>query len=99
MFINSFNARQNDVLAALEKATDQKRDVKKTTCEEESRVGRGLMEIGDWRGVGPAIMGASYSGGKYDFAQGRVPDSELLGLPVSGNKESTVEKIVIGEKV
>jgi hypothetical protein len=85
VFINSFHARQNDVLAALEKATDQKWDVIKTTCEVQSRVGRAMMEKGNRSGVGPAIMGASYSGGRYDFAQGRVLDDELLGLPVNEN--------------
>jgi len=83
VFINSFHARQNNVLAALEKATDQKLDVKNTTCEAESRVGGKMMAKDNWNGFGPVIMGASYSGGKYDFAQERVLDNELLGLPVN----------------
>lgn len=56
------------------------------------------MEKGDWSGVGHAIMGASYGGGRYDFAQGRDLDNELLGLPVDEDLETTVERIVRGEQ-
>lgn len=52
-------------------------------------------------------MGATYSGGKYDFAtaveregegEGRkVLDNELLGLPMEEDLEGTVERIVRGE--
>ena len=66
---------------------------------EESQIGREKMKKGDWSGVGHAIMGASYSGGKYDFAQNRGLDNELLGLPASEELEATVAKIVKGEKV
>lgn len=99
VFINSFRTTQKDVLEALEKTVGGEWNVKKTTCEEESRVGREKMGNDDWSGVGHAIMGASYSGGKYDFAQGRVLDNELLGLPVSEDLEEVVRKIVIGEEV
>lgn len=57
------------------------------------------MENGEWAGIGQAIMGASYSGGKYDFAQGRQLDKILLGLPMNEDLEATVAKIVKGEKV
>ena len=43
-------------------------------------------------------MGASYTGGKYDFAEGRVLDNELLGLPMDEDLGRTVEKIVKGEQ-
>ena len=56
------------------------------------------MDRGEWGGVGQAIMGASYGGGRYDFAgEGRVLDNELLGLPVDEDLEVTVERIVRGE--
>lgn len=72
--------------------------MKHTTCEEESRLGRETLEKGDWSGIGHVIMGASYSGGKYDFAEGRELDNELLGLPVGEDLETTVERIVRGEQ-
>jgi len=99
VFINSFHLTQNEILAALENETDAKWSVKKTTCMEESRLGRELMERGDWSGVGRAIMGASYSGGKFDFARGRELDNELLGLRTRKTLEEIVGKIVRGEKV
>lgn len=98
VFINSFRTTQNEILSALQTVTRQKWNVKHTTCEEESKTGREKMEKGDWSGVGHAIMGASYSGGRYDFAQGRELDNELLGLPVDEDLETTVERIVRGEQ-
>lgn len=97
VFINSLRATQNDILKALEKVTGEKWNIKYTTCEDESRVGREKMEKGDWSGVGLAIMGASYSGGKYDFAQGRELDNQLLRVPHVEDLEKTVELIVNGE--
>ena len=72
--------------------------MKHTTCEEESRIGKDKLAKGDWSGIGQAIMGASYSGGKYDFAEGRVLDNELLGLLMDEDLETTVERIVRGEQ-
>ena len=73
--------------------------MKKTTCEKQSRIRKEKMESDDRSGVGHAIMGASYSGGKYDFAVGRELDDELLGLPVGEDLEDLVAKIVNSEKV
>ena len=94
VFINSIRATQNDILKALENVTGERWNIKRTTCEEESRLGREMMEKGDWSGVGHAIMGASYSGGKYDFAQGRELDNQLLGVPHVEDLEKTVKLIV-----
>ena len=97
VFINSFRATQNDILKALETTTEEKWNTKKTTCEDESRLGKEKMEKGDWSGVGHAIMGASYSGGKYDFAQGRELDNQLLGVPHVEDLEKIVKLIVSGK--
>ena len=96
VFIISFRATQNYILYVLETVTGEKWNVKKTTCEEESRLGREKMEKGDWSGVGHAIMAASYSGGKYDFAEGRELDNKLLGVPYVEDPEKIVELIVNG---
>lgn len=98
VFVNSFRTTQNEILSALQTVTHQKWTVKHTTCEEESRIGKEKLDEGDWSGVGRAIMGASYSGGKYDFAEGRGLDNELLGLPVDEDLVATVERIVRGEQ-
>ena len=98
VFINSFRTTQNDILSALQTVTHQKWKVQHTTCEEQSRIGREKLEMGEWSGIGQAIMGASYSGGEYDFAEGRVLDNELLGLPMDENLERTVERILRGEQ-
>lgn len=98
VFINSLRTTQNEILSALQTVTHQKWNVKHTTCEEESKLGREKLEKGDWSGIGHVIMGASYSGGKYDFAKGRELDNELLGLPVGEDLEATVERIVRGEQ-
>lgn len=98
VFVNSFRTTQNEILSALQTVTHQKWTVKHTTCEEESRIGKEKLDEGDWSGVGRAIMGASYSGGKYDFAEGRELDNELLGLPVDEDLVATVERIVRGEQ-
>lgn len=97
VFIISFQATQNYILYVLETVTGEKWNVKKTTCEEESRLGREMMEKGDWSGVGHAIMAASYSGGKYDFTQGRELDNQLLGVPQDEDPEKIVELIVSGK--
>ena len=98
VFTNSFRATQNDILSALETVTGKKWNIKKTTCEDESRIGREKMVKGDWDGVGHAIMGASYSGGKYDFAQGRELDNNLLEVPHLEDLENIVELIVSGKQ-
>lgn len=98
VFINSFRTTQNEILSALQTVTHQKWNVKHTTCEEESKIGNEKLEKGDWSGIGQVIMGASYSGGKYDFAEGRELDNELLGLPMNEDLETTVERIVRGEQ-
>ena len=98
VFVNSFRTTQNEILSALQTVTHQKWKVEHTTCEEESRVGKEKLEKGDWSGIGQPIMGASYSGGKYDFAEGRELDNELLGLPMDEDLEATVERIVRGEQ-
>ena len=97
VFTISFQATQNDILKALETVTGEKWNVKKTTCEDQSRTGREKLEKGDWSGVGHAIMGASYSGGKYDFAQGRELDNHLLGVPRLEHLQNIVELIVSGK--
>ena len=97
VFTISFQATQNEILNALETVTGEKWNVKKTTCEDESRIGKEKMEKGDWSGVGHAIMGASYSGGKYDFAQGRELDNDLLGVPRLEHLQNIVELIVTGK--
>ena len=56
-----------------------------------------MLARDDWSGVGRAIMGASYRGGKFDFAEGRALDNGLLGLPVDEDLERTVRRIVRGE--
>lgn len=99
VFINSFHVTQNDVFNALKKASPGEWKVKKTTCVDESKLGKELMEKGDWSGVGHAIMGASYSGGKYDFAHGRELDNALLGLPEDQSLDYVVAKIVKGEGI
>ena len=73
--------------------------MKKATCEKQSRIGKEKMESDDWSGVGHAIMGVSYSGGKYNFAVGRELDNELLGLPVGEGLEDFLAKIMNSEKV
>ena len=98
VFINSFRVTQNEILKALEKVTGGKWGVEGTTCEAESRLGKDLMENDDWSGVGHAIMGASFRGREYDFAEGRELDNELLGLPRDEDLEAVVGKIVRGEK-
>ena len=98
VFINSLRATQNDILSALQTVTHQEWKVQHTTCEEQSRIGKEKLGKGEWSGIGQAIMGASYSGGKYDFAEGRVLDNELLGLPMDDDLERTVERIVKGEQ-
>ena len=98
VFINSFRTTQNDILSALQTVTHQEWKVQHTTCEEQSRSGKEKLDKGEWSGIGQAIMGASYSGGEYDFAEGRVLDNELLGLPMDEDLERTVERILRGEQ-
>ena len=71
----------------------------KGTCAEESDLGKRLMASGDWSGVGHSIMGASYTGGRYDFSLGRELDNGLLGLKAPESLESVVKRIVDGETI
>ena len=98
VFINSFYTTQDAILTALQTVTHQEWTVKHTTCDEESASGRNRLQKGDWGGIGQAIMGASYRGGKFDFQEGRVLDNELLGLPTEEDLVATVERIVRGEQ-
>lgn len=98
VFVHSFRATQNEILSALQSVTHQPWTVRRTTCDAQSRAGKQKLDRGDWSGIGQAIMGASYSGGRYDFAEGRELDNALLGLPVGEDLRATVERIVRGEQ-
>ena len=97
MAVNSFKTNQNQLLAALEKASGKKWEIEKSSAAEAGRVGKEKLAQGDFSGVVPAIIGLVYSGN--EWAQGHGTDNKLLGLSQDEDLESVVAAVLKGDKV
>ena len=99
--INSFRVTQNQILAALEKATGgDKWEVEHASSAEEGRKGVELLQKGNMAGVGPAICGVEYSGEDFMNFEKFGLWNQKLGLPKTNEGlDETVKAIVEKEHV
>ena len=85
VWIESFRISQNEVLAALEKSTGKKWEVKHVKAADQIQLGRDLLSKGSiMQGLVLLIVGsiinADVDTGS-DFSKTRKLDNDLLGLP------------------
>lgn len=92
MFIDSFTVSQNQVVAALEKATGAKWEVTHVDAEEQKKLGMEKMAKGDFSGAMLLIRYINCvdgHGGNYALYEGTA--NELLSLP-----KQTLDEVVAG---
>lgn len=100
VYVNSYRTTQNEILAALEKATGEKWKTTPASAEELRKEGQEKVSRGDFGGVKALIIGTMYCGVEaLDYAKRRGLDNEVLGLPQEEPLEVFVEKVVKGEEV
>lgn len=96
IYVHSFTVTQNEILAALEKATGTKWDVQHATVEATLVKGKEMLAKGDKSGA-ILLLQACFMGEGYgsDFGRDERLANEMLGLPVQGLEES-VRRVVEG---
>ncbi|KAI9792842.1 MAG: hypothetical protein M1816_001574 [Peltula sp. TS41687] len=100
VYVQSFNVSQNDVLAALEKASGARWRVNHVDSDEQIKIGNELMQKGDFNGAGLLIVAAVFNGKVdvgSDFTKIAKLDNDLLGLPKEDLQES-VDVVVKGNQ-
>jgi hypothetical protein len=99
IYIDSFTATQNEILAELEKATGEKWKVTESTTEEAKAEGQALFARGDYSGL-LLLLKAIFLGEGYgsDFTKDAVLGNEKLGLP-NQDLVSTVTALAAGKAV
>ncbi|KZF22473.1 NAD(P)-binding protein [Xylona heveae TC161] len=94
VYVSSVVTTQNEVLAAYEKATGKKWQVKKESTEESAKIGGEKLAKGDLSGfinvVRAVTYGPQYAG---NWEAGPGSDNELLAIPQE-NVFETVQRIV-----
>jgi hypothetical protein len=99
LYIDSFTATQNEILAELESATGKKWEVSHSTTEACEKEGQKLFSKGDFSGLllllKAIMLGPGYGS---DFTQDAVLANELLGLPKQ-SLAGTVTAVVAGRAV
>ncbi|KAL8836936.1 MAG: hypothetical protein Q9170_002736 [Blastenia crenularia] len=99
IYIQSAKFTQNEMLAALEKSTGKKWDIKKRDTTEARQVGLQKLGKGDMSGLMDLLPGGIYSGEpESNYDETRKLDNELLGLQ-QPPLEELVDKVVKGQKV
>lgn len=100
VYVNSYRVTQNEILAALEKATGEKWKTTPASAEELQKKGGEKLGQGDYSGLFDLIIGTIYSGEKaLDYPTLKGLDNDDLGLPKEEPLEVTIAKIVKGEEV
>lgn len=100
IYVNSYRVTQNEILAALEKATGEKWKTTAANAQELQKEGGEKVSKGDYSGFPALIVGTIYSGEKaLDYPTLKGLDNEELGLPKEEPLEVTIAKIVKGEEV
>ncbi|TVY15994.1 Isoflavone reductase TP7-like protein [Lachnellula arida] len=99
LYVDSFTATQNQILAELEKATGRKWAVTESSTEAAAREGKELFGRGDFEGLllllKAVMLGEGFGS---DFTEDERLANEMLGLPEQGLIE-TVAALVKGESV
>jgi hypothetical protein len=99
IYVDSFTATQNEILAELEKATGERWKVAEATTEEAKAEGQALFAKGDYSGL-LLLLKAIFLGEGYgsDFTKDAVLGNEKLGLP-NQDLVSTVTALAAGKAV
>jgi hypothetical protein len=99
IYVDSFTATQNEILAELEKATGERWKVTESTTEEAKAEGQALFAKGDYSGL-LLLLKAIFLGEGYgsDFTKDAVLGNEKLGLP-NQDLVSTVTALAAGKAV
>ena len=99
IYVDSFTATQNEILAELEKATGERWRVTESTTEEAKAEGQALFAKGDYSGL-LLLLKAIFLGEGYgsDFTKDAVLGNEKLGLP-NQDLVSTVTALAAGRAV
>lgn len=101
--INSYRVSQQEILAALQKATGgEKWSVSHTTTEEtfQEAFKKLALDSSDYHGTAAAILGTFFSNDlDTDYAAQGLLANERLGLPKAQPLDVVVKRIVKGEKV
>ncbi|KAI9742855.1 MAG: hypothetical protein M1818_003584 [Claussenomyces sp. TS43310] len=97
IYVDSFTVTQNEILAALEKATNKKWDVSRTTTEAAAKEGGELFSKGDFSGL-MLLLETIFLGEGYgsDFTKDASLGNEKLGLPKQDLYE-TCEAVIAGK--
>ena len=100
LYIASFITTQNEILAALEKATGKKYNITKTTTSETFGQGHIKMDKGESaEGFRDVLRVSTYGKGHgNDFGGNATLSNDLLGLPKE-DLYTVTEKVVEGEDV
>lgn len=99
LYIDSFTASQNEILAALESVTGEKWTVTKSTTEAAVAEGQALFAKEDFSGL-LLLLKANFLGEGYgsDFTKDAKLSNDILGLP-SQDLPSTVTALAKGEAI
>lgn len=99
IYIHSFTATQNEILAELEKGTGDKWKITKSTTQSAMTEGQKLFANGDFSGLLLLLKVISLDEGYgSDFTSDAVLSNERLGLP-NQDLASTVAAVVAGQSV
>ncbi|KKO99271.1 hypothetical protein THAR02_08621 [Trichoderma harzianum] len=96
LFVSSVETTQNEILAALEEATDAKWTVNNTTTKEQVNDAVQKLTAGDLNGAFTLVRATSYSstpGLKSNYARDETLSNDLLGLQASSVAE-TVKRVI-----
>jgi hypothetical protein len=100
LFINSYKASPNEVLAALETATGEKWKTIAASSDDLRKEGQEKLSQGDFSGIFTLLQAAIFSGDDdLDYAKLRGLDNEEIGLPKPEPLDVAVTKILKGEEV
>ena len=95
VFIESFSTSQNEVLAALRKATvGQSWAITHSRTIDAAQQGQAKLNDGNWTGIGDLLLATIYSENRgNDFSESEVLANGMLGLPAE-NVQETINGIV-----
>ena len=99
IYIDSFTATQNEILAEFEKVTGKKWDVSVTTSEQAKKEGLELFGKGDFAGLLSLLKVIMLSEGYgSDFTKDATLSNSKLGLP-DQSLSKTITAIVAGKPI
>lgn len=100
IYLSDYTVTQNELLAALEKATGgEKWEVSHRTAEETRATGFEKLGKHDYSGIADLIIASVYGPDFVDYTADHELADKLLELPKPDSLDVVLKKIVNGEKV